>query len=280
MSKKPRVSVLTPIYNTNIEHLRQCIDSILNQTFTDFEFIILNDSPENTELESEILSYSDKRIKYYKNDKNIGISESRNRLLQLARGEYIAIFDHDDISMPDRLACQVEFLDTHPNIGVIGGWLQNFESNEGIFVTPENDREIKIALTEDCFIAHTSSMIRKSVLTNNNIKYEPEYTPCEDYRLWSRLMDITEFHNIQRVLVKYRWHENNTTTNMSDDMKNCHDIIRNQIIKSHPELRRIYNRWHVMKIVVNIICVFIPVASVRRKLRKKLKRNLVKFDQR
>ena len=277
---EPRVSVLTPVYNTNIEHLHQCIDSILNQTFTDFEFIILNDSPENTELESEILSYSDKRIKYYKNDKNIGISESRNRLLQLARGEYIAIFDHDDISMPDRLACQVEFLDTHPNIGVIGGWLQNFESNEGTFVTPENDKEIKIALTEDCFIAHTSSMIRKSVLTNNNIKYEPEYTPCEDYRLWSRLMDITEFHNIQRVLVKYRWHENNTTTNMSKDMKNTHDIIRNQIIKSHPELRRIYNRWHVMKIVVNIICIFIPVASVRRKLRKKLKRNLVKFDQR
>ena len=127
---EPRVSVLTPVYNTNIEHLHQCIDSILNQTFTDFEFIILNDSPENTELESEILSYSDKRIKYYKNDKNIGISESRNRLLQLARGEYIAIFDHDDISIPDRLACQVEFLDTHPNIGVIGGWLQNFESNE------------------------------------------------------------------------------------------------------------------------------------------------------
>ena len=277
---EPRVSVLTPVYNTNIEHLHQCIDSILNQTFTDFEFIILNDSPENTELESEILSYSDKRIKYYKNDKNIGISESRNRLLQLARGEYIAIFDHDDISIPDRLACQVEFLDTHPNIGVIGGWLQNFESNEGTFVTPENDKEIKIALTEDCFIAHTSSMIRKSVLTNNNIKYEPEYTPCEDYRLWARLMDITEFHNIQRVLVKYRWHENNTTTNMSKDMKNTHDIIRNQIIKSHPELRRIYNRWHVMKIVVNIICIFIPVASVRRKLRKKLKRNLVKFDQR
>ena len=277
---EPRVSVLTPVYNTNIEHLHQCIDSILNQTFTDFEFIILNDSPENTELESEILSYSDKRITYYKNDKNIGISESRNRLLQLARGEYIAIFDHDDISMPDRLACQVEFLDTHPNIGVIGGWLQNFESNEGIFVTPENDREIKIALTEDCFIAHTSSMIRKSVLTNNNIKYEPEYTPCEDYRLWSRLMDITEFHNIQRVLVKYRWHENNTTTNMSSDMQNYHDIIRSQIIKSHPELRRIYNRWHVMKIVVNIICIFIPVASVRRKLRKKLKRNLVKIDQR
>ena len=89
---EPRVSVLTPVYNTNIEHLHQCIDSILNQTFTDFEFIILNDSPENTELESEILSYSDKRIKYYKNDKNIGISENMKRCFNMASGDYIAVW--------------------------------------------------------------------------------------------------------------------------------------------------------------------------------------------
>ena len=168
----PKVSVLTPVFNTHTDHLRQCIDSILNQTFTDFEFIILNDSPDNIELEQLILSYTDKRIKYHKNDKNIGISESRNKLLSLACGEYIAIFDHDDISVPDRLSCQVEYMDKHPEIGVVGGWLQNFESNEGIFITPEKNEQIKIALTEDCFIAHTSSMIRKSVLDKNKIKYE------------------------------------------------------------------------------------------------------------
>jgi glycosyltransferase involved in cell wall biosynthesis len=275
-----KVSVLTPVYNTNIEHLRQCIDSILNQTFTDFEFIILNDSPENLDLESVILSYRDTRIKYYKNDTNIGISKSRNKLLELACGEYIAIFDHDDISVPDRLSRQVEYMDTHPNIGVISGWLQNFESNDGIFITPENDKYIKVALTEDCFIAHTAAMIRKSVLTENNIKYESEYTPCEDYRLWAKLMDITEFYNIQDILVKYRWHQNNTTNNMSSDMKQTHDIIRNQIIQQHPELRNIYNSWHITKVIVNIVCLFIPIASIRRRLRKKLKRNFVKFDKR
>lgn len=275
-----KVSVLTPVYNTNIEHLRQCIDSILNQTFTDFEFIILNDSPENLDLESVILSYHDTRIKYYKNDTNIGISKSRNKLLELACGEYIAIFDHDDISVPDRLSRQVEYMDTHPNIGVISGWLQNFESNDGILITPENDKHIKVALTEDCFIAHTAAMIRKSVLTENNIKYESEYTPCEDYRLWAKLMDITEFYNIQDILVKYRWHQNNTTNNMSSDMKQTHDIIRNQIIQQHPELRNIYNSWHITKVIVNIVCLFIPIASIRRRLRKKLKRNFVKFDKR
>lgn len=276
----PKVSVLTPVFNTHTDHLRQCIDSILNQTFTDFEFIILNDSPDNIELEQLILSYTDKRIKYHKNDKNIGISESRNKLLSLACGEYIAIFDHDDISVPDRLSCQVEYMDKHPEIGVVGGWLQNFESNEGIFITPEQNEQIKIALTEDCFIAHTSAMIRKSVLDKNKIKYEPEYNPCEDYRLWAQLMDVTKFYNIQRVLVKYRWHKDNTTTNMSDDMKTKHTIIKNQIIESHKKLRDVYNKWHVMKIFVNIICMIIIIPSARRKVRKKLKSIFVKYDQR
>ena len=112
----PKVSVLTPIYNTEPEHLRQAIESILNQTFTDFEFIILNDSPWNTEIEDIVLAYKDARIKYVKNDKNIGISKSRNKLLSLASGEYLAIFDHDDISLPTRLEKQVDFLDKNYKI--------------------------------------------------------------------------------------------------------------------------------------------------------------------
>ncbi|MDO4423824.1 MAG: glycosyltransferase family A protein, partial [Pseudomonadota bacterium] len=95
----------------NHAHLRACIESILNQTYADFEFIILNDSPENTELGQIVKSYNDARIKYVCNDKNIGISASRNKLIDLARGKYLAIFDHDDISHPSRLERQVRFLD-------------------------------------------------------------------------------------------------------------------------------------------------------------------------
>ena len=143
----PRVSVLTPIYNTNPAHLREMIESILNQTFTDFEFLILNDSPLNTEIEDIVKSYKDKRIKYMKNDVNMGISASRNKLLHASHGEYIAIFDHDDISVPDRLARQVEFLDTHPNIGVVSGWLEYFGDTNCIHRTPEYDIQIKLATT-------------------------------------------------------------------------------------------------------------------------------------
>jgi glycosyltransferase involved in cell wall biosynthesis len=278
--KKPRISVLTPVYNTNIEHLHQCIGSILKQTFTDFEFIILNDSPDNKELEQAILSYSDPRIKYHKNEKNIGISASRNRLLELATGEYIAIFDHDDISVPNRLARQSEYLDKHPNVGVVSAWLDNFDSHNGIFRTPETDRDIKIALTEDCFITHTAAMIRKSVLTENDIHYESEYTPCEDYRLWARLMEVTDFYNIQDVLVKYRWHQNNTTTHMSSVMQNNHKVIQSQIIEKHPDLRSIYESWNIVKKIINIVCCLVPFGSMRRNLRKYLKRCFVKYDKR
>ena len=192
----PKVSVLTPVFDTNHAHLRQCIDSVLQQTFADFEFIILNDSPDNVELEKIILSYRDKRIRYKKNEINIGISASRNKLIDLARGQYLAIFDHDDISHPNRLAQQVHFLDTHPFVGVVGSWAHWFGARDFVRKTPEFDTDIKIQLTDRCAIMHTSAMIRKSVLVDKNIRYEEQYTPAEDYRLWGQLMKVTDFHNL------------------------------------------------------------------------------------
>ena len=143
----PRVSVLTPIYNTKPQYLRECIESILNQTFKDFEFLILNDSPDNKEIEKIVkdYAYKDKRIKYYKNDKNIGIAKSRNKLLDLASGEYIAVFDHDDISLPTRLEQEVKILDENPKIGAVSGFLRLFDCKKtgSLHTCPEHDFEIK-----------------------------------------------------------------------------------------------------------------------------------------
>ncbi len=218
--KIPKVSVLTPIYNTKPEHLREMIDSILDQTFTDFEFLILNDSPDNKEIEKIVKDYAkyDNRIKYYKNTKNMGITPSRNKLMKLAAGEYLAVFDHDDISVPTRLEKEVAYLDAHPDVGVVSGWLEFFGMYKKIHKTPEYDRDIKIKLTDECWVAHTASMIRKSVLVDNNIEYEQYYSPAEDYRLWQRLMDVTHFYNCQEVLVKYRWTATNTSIIQHDKM--------------------------------------------------------------
>lgn len=233
----PRVSVLTPIYNTNPSHLREMIESILNQTFTDFEFLILNDSPENKEIEKIVKSYKDKRIKYFKNDKNMGITPSRNKLMDMACGEYIAVFDHDDISVPSRLEQQVNFLDKNPHIGVVSGWLKFFGNKTMILKNPEYDNDIKIFMTDDCVIAHTAAMIRKSVLDENNIRYDEYYSPSEDYKLWAQLMPLTHFYNIPNVLVLYRYIDGNTTNTQQDKMVSTSNAIR-------LELRNKYSAYY------------------------------------
>ena len=233
----PRVSVLTPIYNTNPSHLREMIESILNQTFTDFEFLILNDSPENKEIEKIVKSYKDKRIKYFKNEQNMGISASRNKLMDMACGEYIAVFDHDDISVPSRLEQQVNFLDKNPHVGVVSGWLKFFGNKTTILKNPEYDNDIKIFMTDDCVIAHTAAMIRKSVLDENNIRYDEYYSPSEDYKLWAQLMPLTHFYNIPNVLVLYRYIDGNTTNTQQDKMVSTSNAIR-------LELRNKYSAYY------------------------------------
>lgn len=110
----PKISVLTPLYNTEPDQLKEMIESVLAQSFSDFEFLLLNDSPDNTELESLVKGFSDPRIRFFSNEENLGISESRNKLLGLASGDYIAILDHDDICYPTRLEKEAAYLDSPP----------------------------------------------------------------------------------------------------------------------------------------------------------------------
>ncbi len=230
----PKVSVLTPLYNTNPKFLREMIESILNQSFKDFEFLLLNDSPDNTEIKKIVLSYNDSRITYIENNKNIGISKSRNKLLKLAQGEYIAIFDHDDISFPERLKKQVEFLDNNPKYGVVGS---NFilYSNNRKSKNPQNNLDIKISLVvRGCIMTHSSVMIRRSVLINNNIQWEEEYSPCEDYMLFAKLIDKTMFYNLQEPLIKYRDHKNNTSHNQAVIMEDKENLIKNILASKYP----------------------------------------------
>lgn len=214
----PKVSVLMPIYKTKEEYLREAIESILSQTFTDFEFLILDDCPED-DRESVVKSYKDKRIKYVKNEKNLGITPSRNKLIEMAEGEYLAVFDHDDVSLPTRLEKQVSYLDTHPECGVVGCKTQRM-SNEKQSKNPTNDHEIKLALMRGCAITHPCSMVRKSILTENQIYYEEEFSPSEDYALWCRLIPYTKFHNLNdEVLFHYRDHAENTSHKQKDKMQ-------------------------------------------------------------
>lgn len=212
----PKISVLMPIYKTNEVHLKGAIDSILAQTMMDFEFLILNDSPDATYLDDVVKSYKDKRIKYLKNDKNMGITPSRNKLIDLAKGEYLAVMDHDDISLPERFEKQAAYLDQHPDVGVVSCWAESFGDKVKQTRYPTEDIQIKLALMKSCAILHPASMIRRKAL--GNLRYEEQFSPAEDYGLWCRLIAHTNFHNLGEVLFHYRLHNTNTSKTQSDKM--------------------------------------------------------------
>lgn len=212
----PKVSVLMPIYKTNEKYLKEAISSILNQSYTDFEFLILDDCPEDTR-EEIVKSFKDKRIKYFKNERNLGITPSRNKLIDMAKGEYLAVFDHDDISLSDRFAKQVAYLDKHQDVGVVSCKVKTMIRGK-VSKNPSNNHDIKLALMRTCALSHPASMIRKSVLIKNNIRYEEEFSPSEDYALWCRLIPFTKFHNLSEVLFYYRDHAENISHKQNDKM--------------------------------------------------------------
>lgn len=199
----PKVSVLMPVFNTKEEYLRESIHSILNQTFNDFEFIIINDGSVNN-AKDVILSYCDNRIKYFEQD-NHGLVYTLNRGISLCNGEYIARMDSDDISLPERFARQVEILERNPEIGIVGGLISFFPDSK--FEKKYEQYPRYLDLLRECQVAHPVVMMRKSVLDRFNLRYDNDYLHVEDYELWSRLIRYTEFHNIQDILLKYRVHE-------------------------------------------------------------------------
>lgn len=226
MEKLKLVSVLIPVYNTPVEYLKDAINSIINQTYTNFELLILNDCSQEKDVEKTVLEYKDSRIKYFKNEKNLGITGSRNKLIELAQGEYLAIMDHDDISLPERLAKQVDFLNKNSDVGVVGCWYKTLPKNK-LVKFPTSNNEIEEALMLKCAILHPSSMIRKSILIDNNIMYEQCFTPAEDYALWCKLIGKTKFANIPEILFNYRIHKANTSKVQKNKMLQSTMLIRN-----------------------------------------------------
>lgn len=243
----PKVSVLMPTYNTDPQHLREAIESILSQTYTDFEFLILDDCSPNPEVREVIKSYKDSRIRYFENEENLGISNSRNKLLDLAEGEYLAVFDHDDVSMPLRLELQIEFLDNNPEVGVLGSAVE--ETPKGnILKYPSDNDDIEDYLMFKCAVVHSSSMLRKKVLTDNSICYENAYSPAEDYMLWVRLIGKTKFANIPEILLHYRVHAQNTTHRSWNRMQSASLAISAMAKRLYPNVKERMESKRIIKI--------------------------------
>jgi glycosyltransferase involved in cell wall biosynthesis len=202
--KKPEVTVLMPVYNGEI-YLKDAINSILSQSYTDFELLIIDDGSTDKSVEI-IKSYKDSRIVLFLNNKNCGLAHSLNFGINNSKGKYIARMDCDDISIPTRLEKQVRFMDNNPEFGICGTWIKTIgEISNYTNKYLENSDEIKANLLFNTSFAHPSVMIRKSVLTENNLKYNEDHKfYYEDYGLWVELSRVTKMTNIPEVLLRYR----------------------------------------------------------------------------
>jgi glycosyltransferase involved in cell wall biosynthesis len=265
MLSNPKITVLMPVYNCEL-YIQEAVDSILNQTFTDFEFLIIDDASTD-ETVAIIKTYNDPRIQLIQKPENSGYTNSLNHGLSIARGEYIARMDGDDISLPERFAKQVAFLDANQDV-ILCGTFYSIIGTERVVTVPENFEEIKIEMLWGCCVGHPTVMIRKCILDKFSIIYDVKKEPAEDYDLWCRLLSIGKLHNLQEVLLNYRVHNSqvskkridqqiNTAVETRIDLFNYLDFKMN--INEYNSLRRIISDNR--KIVFNEIELFQEVKN-------------------
>ncbi len=200
----PTVSVLMPVYNVE-KYVAQAVESILNQTYRDFELIVLDDcSPDKSS--AIIDQYDDKRIVRYKGTENVGLANILNVGIGLARGRYIARMDSDDVSFSNRLQTQVDYLEKHKEIALCSCGLEKFGTENDVWVRETNPEEVKITMMFFSPVLHATAIWRKEVFENNHLYYDQETFPAEDYDLWSRAIFHCRLVNIPQILYKYRIH--------------------------------------------------------------------------
>ncbi len=218
MNKKtvPLISVIIAVYNGE-SYLQLALDSILGQTFKDFELIIVNDA--STDNTREVLSeYADPRITLITNETNLGQTVSLNKGLAIARGQYIARHDADDISHPDRFQIQVNFLDQNPDIGLLGTSYEiiDFQGRTiEIALLPTSNDELKTRLQVSNIFCHGSIMMRKNCLEKVG-GYNEAFRVSQDYDLWLRMSEHCQLANLSDLLYKFRFTKGSITAENRD----------------------------------------------------------------
>ncbi|CAN7749091.1 glycosyltransferase family 2 protein [Caballeronia sp. LjRoot31] len=217
----PKVTVLMPVYNGE-KYIADAIDSILAQTFTDFEFLIVDDG--STDRTSDIVAtYAqvDLRIKIF-HKTNSGVVDALNIGLTMSSGKYIARMDADDVALNNRLQRQVRLLDDNASVVACGSSFSKFGAKAGLVKMPETDAQCRLfQLIGSCF-AHPSVMLRAETLKNNKLYYLNEYLYAEDYKLWADMSQYGSLINIQEPLLFYRIHNEQTGINKIDRQRAAH----------------------------------------------------------
>jgi glycosyltransferase involved in cell wall biosynthesis len=244
--KLPEISVIMPVFNAE-KYLAEAIESVLNQNFSQFELIILNDnSTDSSKSIIETFLVKDSRIIFIDKENNVGPATLRSEGFDLSKGEFIALLDADDIALPTRFEKQIQLLKNRPEIGVCGSWFTTFGNNisDKIIRHPEHHNQIKVNFLIDCTIGNSTAMFKKSVL--GNTRYSKEFVPVEDYKLWSELITKTQFYIIQESLVRYRIHDTNISQTKIDNVKRSTKKVKIGLLQefdideSHPKIESFF----------------------------------------
>jgi glycosyltransferase involved in cell wall biosynthesis len=216
MDTTPKITVILPVYNCEL-YVQTAVQSILNQTFIDFELLIIDDASTDATV-SILKKMDDSRIQLIEKPVNSGYTNSLNYGLKLAKGEYIARMDGDDISYPERFAKQIAYLETHPEV-VVCGTTYKIVDNDKRITLPIHTEAIKIELLWGNCISHPSVMMRKSVLDQYVIQYDSTKEPAEDYHLWIELLHYGELYNLPNLLLEYRVYGNQVSRKRAEEQK-------------------------------------------------------------
>ena len=246
----PLISVIMSVYNTEIVFLKEAIDSILNQTFSNFEFIIIDDCS-GEETQKILNEYKkDNRVILKRNEKNLGLTVSLNRAISLARGKYLARMDADDICFPQRFEVEIEYLEKFSDLGVVGtsfvimdNGREIFRGNEAYF--PE---QIKARLFFcNNGLLHSSVLMRRELICKElDLLYNEEIKKSQDFDLWVRVSRKSKIFVIPIYLMKYRVSNNQISTkNKSEQIMYRKQIIRSQLFELIPETDKIMEKLHL-----------------------------------
>ncbi|WIH27831.1 glycosyltransferase family 2 protein [Photobacterium damselae] len=237
INSKPLVSVIMPVFNAE-KYIYEAVDSIINQSYTNIEIILINDgsTDESVNIIQGFLS-KDSRIKFYSNDKNRGLIYTLNRALALSKGEYIARMDSDDVSKLDRLEKQINKFINNPNLVLVGMFASQInEYSRSIYkkMSPEiTHDEIILASCFFCRFIHPSVMFKKSTIIENNLKYDEKMKHAEDYFLWSQITRYGKCENIPEVGIKYRVHSDSVSNKFTDSQMENSIYARDKFLQSN-----------------------------------------------
>ena len=229
----PKVSVVMAVWNGE-RYLGESIDSILNQTFHDFEFIIIDDG--SFDATPNILAryeQHDPRIIIHRFKHNLGLSTALNFGIKKVRGEYIARMDADDISKPERFQEQVSYMDAHPDVGICGGWVKLIgDSKNTVWKFPTEHSSIHAQLFFANSLAHPTIMMRASTIKKHDLKYDSSIRYAQDYELWSRAISMVKIAQLEKILLNYRVHFTETGSRYRQEQIKTHENVYRRLLDS------------------------------------------------